>query len=281
MRGITRSGDRLMTFVPGQIYKRVEVHRAYGGQRQSGISTPTNHPFLLLFTGDQGEQYGYHDEWTADGVFLLTGEGQRGDMSFVRGNAALRDHIQDGKDLHLFKCLPKKGFIQYMDQMVCIGHRWRTAPDRDGAQRRVIVFELLPLEAFNAGVRQSVPREDVAHRSLAELRQRALESPAEGATPQQRLRTMYARSEAVSDYVRLRAAGMCEGCGEPAPFVSRRTGEAYLEPHHTRRLSDGGPDHPRSVIALCPTCHRRAHYAVDSHEYNLAMRAKVEAIEPA
>ncbi|WP_421188799.1 HNH endonuclease [Aeromonas enteropelogenes] len=30
------------------------------------------------------------------------------------------------------------------------------------------------------------------------------------------------------------------------------------------RLSDGGPDHPANVIALCPNCHRRAHHALDS-----------------
>jgi hypothetical protein len=36
-----------------------------------------------------------------------------------------------------------------------------------------------------------------------------------------------------------------------------------LEPHHIRRLADGGPDHPRWVAALCPTCHRRVHHGVD------------------
>jgi hypothetical protein len=42
-------------------------------------------PFIFLFTGDSGEQYGYKDHWTEDGVFLYTGEGQVGGMEFVRG----------------------------------------------------------------------------------------------------------------------------------------------------------------------------------------------------
>ncbi len=268
-------------FVPGQICKRRELHISYGGQRQSGICTPVAHPFLFLFTGDQGEQYGYHDEWTPEGVFLLTGEGQMGDMAFVRGNAALRSHIEDGKDLHLFKCLTKKGLVQYVDQMVCVGHRWGRAPDRNKAIRDVIIFELAPLKSFNDGERRSIESDDVSQLDLAALRERALRRPAEAASPQQRLRTVYERSDAVSAYVRRRASGRCESCGEPAPFVSRSTGEGYLEPHHTRRLSDGGPDHPRAVIALCPTCHRRAHYSVDASAFNASMRVKVEAMEPA
>jgi HNH endonuclease len=38
---------------------------------------------------------------------------------------------------------------------------------------------------------------------------------------------------------------------------------AYLEPHHLRRVSNGGPDHPAHVISLCPNCHRRVHAGAD------------------
>ena len=42
------------------------------------------------------------------------------------------------------------------------------------------------------------------------------------------------------------------GCGAEGPFPTRALPERpYLEPHHTDRLSDGGPDHPARVIALC------------------------------
>ncbi len=45
-------------------------------------------------------------------------------------------------------------------------------------------------------------------------------------------------------------------------------------------LSDGGPDHPSFVIALCPTCHRRVHYGFDGLEYNEDLVAKLESLEP-
>jgi hypothetical protein len=75
-------------FVLGQTYVRRDLQRHFGGQAQAGISTPTNQPFILLFTGEQGEQYGYRDGWTKDGVFLYTSEGQVGDMVLVLSTIA-------------------------------------------------------------------------------------------------------------------------------------------------------------------------------------------------
>jgi hypothetical protein len=57
-------------------------------------------------------------------------------------------------------------------------------------------------------------------------------------------------------------------------YVLRRASD-----HHMMRISDGGPDDPQWVIAVCPTCHRRAHYAVDAAEYNEILKSKVKAIE--
>jgi 5-methylcytosine-specific restriction protein A len=57
-------------------------------------------------------------------------------------------------------------------------------------------------------------------------------------------------------------------------------GRPYLEPHHTRHLSDGGPDHPEWVVAVCPTCHKRAHYASDWKEYNAQLKATANPLTP-
>jgi 5-methylcytosine-specific restriction protein A len=75
-------------FVQGHVYKRSDLHARYGGQAQGGISTPAHHSFIFLFTSESGEHYGYEDGWSddTDGIFLYTGEGQVGDMEYVRGN---------------------------------------------------------------------------------------------------------------------------------------------------------------------------------------------------
>ena len=89
-------------FERGAIYnRRADIHAPFGGQRQGGISTPKNQPFVVCFTGETGEAHGYQDGWSG-GVFRYFGEGQKGDMEWVRGNAAIQSHSTDGKDLLLF-----------------------------------------------------------------------------------------------------------------------------------------------------------------------------------
>ena len=91
---------------------------------------------------------------------------------------------------------------------------------------------------------------------------------------------MWLRSQAVRRYALRRAEGTCEGCGLPAPFVTPE-GEPYLEVHHLRRLSDGGPDHPAHVAALCPNCHRRCHHAGDARSFNGEVARRVRDREVA
>ncbi len=138
-------------FIKGKTYSRRELHKKYGGQQQGGISTPIKFPIIMIFTGPQGNEFGYRDSWTDDCVFLYTGEGQRGDMTFIRGNRAIRDHIQNGKELHLFKS-DESGKIQYIDNMVYVGHEIVRRPDVDNNMRNAIVFHLIPIDNFNVSI---------------------------------------------------------------------------------------------------------------------------------
>ncbi len=131
-------------FETDKAYKRKELHRKYGGQEQGGISTPANHPMVLLFFGERGEEHGYKDGWSTDGFFYYTGEGQRGDMEFVRGKAAIRDHATNGKDIYLFESVGK-GYVRHVGQMMCTGFQLRQMRDTKGWERKAIVFQLKPL----------------------------------------------------------------------------------------------------------------------------------------
>ena len=264
-------------FVQGQVYIRNTIHHVYGGQQQGGISTPSHHNFIMLFVGEQGYQYGYRDGWNDDGIFFYTGEGQAGDMSFVRGNRAVRDHIADGKDLHLFEYV-QQGQTRYVGQMVCIGFHERQALDKNGNKRKVIVFELAPIDAFYNVVDNEIEM-DLWNVPLSILRERALTDDAYVTRePLERKQLIYYRSQVVRTYVLRRANGRCEGCSREAPFKTS-DGKPYLESHHLRRLSDGGPDHPSWVVALCPNCHKRAHYGADREEFNTRLVEIVRAKE--
>ena len=255
-------------FRQGALYSRRGLHEEYGGQQQGGISTPARHRFIMLFTGGAGRQYGYQDSWTDNGLFLYTGEGQRGDMSFVRGNRAIRDHLQNSKELHLFEHV-SKGTVRYVGRMICTGFHEGRGRDVDGNDRRVIVFELAPGEQFKADevLAKDVDEVQLWQASLETLRERAEAVATPASTPEARLGVAYSRSSAIRVYALRRADGICEGCGRRAPFVTCE-GRPYLETHHLNRLSDGGPDEPQSVAALCPNCHRRAHYGEDAAEFN-------------
>ena len=73
-------------------------------------------------------------------------------------------------------------------------------------------------------------------------------------------RVEFARNVDVIEEVLDRAGGVCESCRKPAPFKRRSNGLPYLEVHHKIRLADDGPDTADNAVALCPNCHREAHY---------------------
>jgi len=55
---------------PHGVVARVELHNRYGGSRQGGISPSAKTPNVFIFSDPSvGEQYGYFDNWHADGCF--------------------------------------------------------------------------------------------------------------------------------------------------------------------------------------------------------------------
>ncbi|HCM9226001.1 HNH endonuclease [Enterobacter bugandensis] len=73
---------------------------------------------------------------------------------------------------------------------------------------------------------------------------------------------IFIRSGYVVAEVLERADGICERCGNDAPFLRVKDGTPYLEVHHKIPLADGGEDTIANAIALCPNCHRQAHYGI-------------------
>ena len=82
--------------------------------------------------------------------------------------------------------------------------------------------------------------------------------------------TGFRRSAEVAAWTLYHANGVCSLCEQPAPFVSKY-GQPYLEVHHVHPLGEGGPDTVDNVVALCPNCHRRAHFSKETR----AIRAKL------
>jgi hypothetical protein len=124
----------------------------------------------------------------------------------------------------------------------------------------------------------SQPEKALEVASINELRALAIYHARFSVQPKRRSVNYRLGSQAIHRYVLYRAGGQCEGCPAPAPFRTS-DGSPYLEPHHATRLADNGPDHPAYVIALCPNCHRRAHYAVDAEDFNGHLKKQLAALE--
>jgi hypothetical protein len=140
---------------PGDPIKRVELHEQYGGRRQGGISPSRQTPNVFLITAPTGAAYGYiYDGPGDDGFYHYTGEGQEGDQMMTQGNRAIRDHVDEGRDLHLFRAHGTE--LEYIGEFRFHDDYQADAPsvnggDDDADLRKVIVFRLEQLEGADAG----------------------------------------------------------------------------------------------------------------------------------
>jgi 5-methylcytosine-specific restriction protein A len=272
-----------MTYQLEQLYhRRRDIHEKYAGQRQGGISTPSDAPYIFLFTGDAGEQHGYSDGYEENGVFLYTGEGQRGDMDFVRGNKAIRDHVANGKSLLLFESSKKKGYYRFKGEYACADYDdSQRGPDTEGLNRQLIRFKLIPVSAMEdpaANENDQIPANEVTDIATLKTKAYAAVLPDRGNSSSAAKRTVFRRSQAIKTYVFARAAGKCECCKQPAPF-NKINGEPYLEPHHIRKLSDEGIDSPAWVGAICPSCHREIHHGQNGKAINSTLDIYIKCLE--
>ena len=97
--------------------------------------------FLFIFSGKSGTQYGYQDWWDNNNIFTYTGEGQIGDMQFIRGNLALKEHHNNGKRVFLFE-IEGGGMVKFISEMEFYDADYFETPDINGTNRIGIKFFL-------------------------------------------------------------------------------------------------------------------------------------------
>ena len=130
---------------------------------------------------------------------------------------------------------------------------------RELAEREYSVVRLASKVKNYNGWREETEQLTEGTLSDEEIRKRAIEAPKK---PVKYLTASYQfeRNPCVSAFVLRRANGVCERCGSPAPFRKQSDQSPYLEVHHTVPLSQGGADTVDNTEAVCPNCHREAHY---------------------
>lgn len=112
------------------------------------------------------------------------------------------------------------------------------------------------------------------------LQKLALTNPPQGILNPQQVNTTsnsYVRDPEVRAWVRQNAAGICEGCAEPAPFTLD-SGLPFLEVHHVKHLAQGGSDRTSNAVALCPNCHQRCHRSSERDIFTKGLYSKIDRL---
>lgn len=263
---------------PGEVINNERLCSIFQCSTQGGMRRSHNTNTLVLVSNHVKSLY--DDRWIGE-VFHYTGMGTRGDQSLdFMQNKTLAQSGTNGVEVHLFE-VDKEQEYQYQGRVVLDSAPYsEVQPDESGNSRNVWVFPLrllhgtpIPqsLEEFTNAQRQ---RERKARKiDLAELERRA---KAARQTPGQRsvVSVEHERDPNVSAYAKLRAAGHCQLCKQPAPFKNK-LGEPYLETHHLVWLAQGGGDTIENTVALCPNCHRRMHVLEDPRDLSLLKAAVI------
>jgi hypothetical protein len=158
-----------------------------------------------------------------------------------------------------------------------LGESWdHTCDSRDQAYAGGGTVTLEGLQRISRGLQRLMGNRDAAFEmkvaAASKATTEAAQPPLGNRRPPRDLSdsTGFRRCPDVAAWARRHAKGVCVLCQQPAPFVSQ-FGEPYLEIHHVHPLGEGGPDTVDNVVALCPNCHRRAHFSKETS----AIRAKL------
>jgi hypothetical protein len=121
---------------------------------------------------------------------------------------------------------------------------YMTSRDRNAATQKVAASD------------QDLSENELLDLPSSVLRRRALRPKKR--THRESLTLDIVRDPYVVAYAKRRAKGMCQLCGNPAPF-NDPDGQPFLECHHVQPLAEGGEDSIFNAVALCPNCHTKMH----------------------
>jgi len=207
----------------------------------------------------------YEDRWEGD-VLHYMGMGLVGNQDLMaRQNRTLLESDTNGVDVHLFEVFDKGRYV-YQGRVKLAGKPYQESQyDFKGNSRIVWIFPLKLVSTKHPVIPSEAifqKNQDKKERTARKLTDEELARKASTFTKKLSIRRVasqrHVRNEYVTEFVKRRANGKCQLCGQDAPFHDR-SGQPYLEVHHIQWLSKGGEDKIDNAVALCPNCHRKMH----------------------
>lgn len=273
-----------MNLIVGHEYTNEDIMARFKVAGQGGMRKSLGTNALVLISNHWDKNNTYEDVWNGD-VFLYTGMGQKGDQTLLRGqNKTLAESNHSDIQVVLFEVFSPGQYV-YIGHVQLIGDPYTVEePDADGNLRKVYKFPLkvkdpssaIPveiLEKFEKKNEKEILKklnkdglwEKAQERSNAnlELEKKVSQITTGDSNTNVQLnyrltiQKTYKRDPFIAEYVKQKANGYCQLCGEKAPFEV--DGKPYLEAHHIKWLSNGGLDTIANQCALCPNCHAKVH----------------------
>ena len=145
-----------MNLIAGNIYVRKEIHAAFGGSQQGGITPTKDSKKVFIWSNESGPHHGYQDGWSDDGkIYYYTGAGQYGDQDIEapRHNGRLLRHSENGDEVLLF--LGEKGpggLWKYECDLSLIDYEFFQTKDRNNRNRKAVRFILQRVVSNGASV---------------------------------------------------------------------------------------------------------------------------------
>ena len=258
--------------VIGEKYTNAEVTVIFGCSPQGGLKMAKATNSLVAIVKHNRPLY--DDYWTDDGILQFTGKGRYGDQLLKAENRILAESNSNGISIHLFEGF-KNNELYYQGKVKLIGKVYEAQEfDENGLMRRVYKY---PLKKINdtevifdkeeIEESEKVKSKEVRKKTKSEIKEKAKIGGNEKVVTRTIVSPYRERNQYVAQYTKDRAKGICDLCGEKAPFIDK-DGEPYLESHHVITLADGGPDKIYNTVAICPNCHRKIHNLEDKKDIN-------------
>lgn len=276
-------------FEIGTEYDRDDLLAFTGSQQnRTGIIWGNKEPGCLIVTtgGKHATNAGYSDERNPDGSWNYIGQGSEGHQDITKFANTLLTNQE--RNILLFstrepntKEFQQRGsrrkFYRYEGMFDAIS--WKFITPTTGKRKGHQLIQVLLYPTHNIYHQDSVspPVVQVPPANLASLRAEIKKTQHTG-SKKLTVTEYRQRSSLVKAYALSRANGICECCNKIAPF--KTVGNIpFLEVHHIQKLADDGPDTCENVAALCPNCHREAHFGINKDQIKVSLLKKIALIE--
>lgn len=269
----------------GQVITEKQVHEIFQCQTTFGIRMSAKNNLFVIMSGSAKKKQ-YDDIWDGNvlhycGTDINSDSDSNQTLKKGRGNnnKQLADvwekPLSTRPQLFLFvkkkenQCIFKGEVIPVLKPYM--------APRPDDPSKMVYRFPLQLKEINSDKVESEFKKAEDESAKLSEQELYAKvkgkaddKQPKEATKQYQTKTTYYERNPDISAYAKLRAHGICDLCGGPAPFTDRER-RPYLEAHHVIWLSNSGKDEIDNVVALCPNCHRKMHVVNDPTDVQILL----------